>query len=423
MFRITFAFIFILYSYQLHAANVIYRAGVIFGVYDNVNLANNPTESELSQGLDVGLNVLEDSSNLFVNINGYFRTYNYSKNIAADRNNGQLLADVVWRVMPGHFEWVFNNNFTQTVVDPLQADNPANRQNANVLSTGPNYIIRLTPSNNLQLEARAENYSYQRYADNNRATTAIRLLHNVNTALIFSLNNESEITRFENESASLDFQRNDIFFGMNYTKAANTFLFEYGVSSVKNESIPDILSDRYLFSLTNRRTQTSTMQFIYENYLSNTGDQVLRLNSEGAGNEQPFNGRANDVFVTENYRIQYNKVLINGDMNFNAFTGTRVYERLSNLDFDSSGFGANFRWFLKRNSNIIFNLERLQANYTDPATNREDTDINYSIEYRYGIKRNLNLSLQAISLERISTVEDRNYEELRFFVSINYFSI
>lgn len=427
MFRITFTSLLILSSYQLHAANVVYNAGVLFGIYENVNLISNPTESEFSQGLNLGLNVLEDSSSLYVNLDANFRSFNYSNNIAADRNNGQLLADLVWRITPGHFEWVLNNNFTQTVVDPLQSNAPANRQNANVFSTGPNYIIRLTPSNNLQLEARVENYSYQQYADNNRAATAIRWLHDVNIGLVLSLNNESELARFKNESGNLDFQRNDIFFGVNYARAANALLLEYGVTSIKNEFLDDITSDRYLFSFTNSRTQTSTIQFIYENYLSNTGDQILRLNPTDSNNGLPLNGVANDVFVTENYRLQYNKTITNGDMNFNAYSGTRRYDRTTNLDFDGVGFGANFRWFLKRNSTVIFNYRQLQTDYIEPdpvaAITREDADKTYTIEYRYGIKRNVNVSFQAISLERISTIETRSFEDLRFFISINYFSI
>ncbi len=426
MFRIKFiSILFILSNFlpAVQAANVTYRAGISYGMYDNINLVSQPTEKEVSQGLSVGLRVIEDSSNLLANFNANFSTFNYKNDIAADRNYGQLLANVIWRIKPGHFEWVFNNNFTQSVIDPLASDSPSNRQNVNVISTGPNYILRLNPRNNLQLEARVENYNYQVYADNNRASTAIRWLHTINSAFVVSLNNESELARFDNETVNLDFQRNDLFIGANYTRGENVLLAEYGVSSIKNEYIEDISSDRYLLSITNSRTRTSSVRFVYLNYLSNTGNQVLRLDPGDNGDGPPIDTVANDVFVNEGYRIQYNKNITNGVIGVNLFTDTRRYERSTALDIDYSGFSANIRWYLRRNSSFVLGYRQIETDYVDPGSLREDADKIYSAQYRYSIKRNLSVGLLASQLERISTIDTRSYEDFRILITLNFFSI
>ena len=400
-----------------------YRAGVAFGSYDNVNLVSEPTEQEFSQSLNAGVRVFEDSSSLYANFDANFSTFNYKNDIAADRNYGQLLANIIWRIKPGNFEWIFDNNFTQSVIDPLESNSPANRQNINVVSTGPNYIIRLNPRNNIQMEVRAENYSFEESEDNNRVASAVRWLHNVNTALMVSLNNENEIARFKSGPEDLDFNRNDLFLGINYSRGLNVIFAEYGVSSVKNENINDISSDRYFLSITNTRTQTSSIELDYENYLSNTGNQVRGLVPDDGGDAPPIDSVANDVFVNEQFRLQYNESINNGVIRFNASTGTRRYERFTDLDIDVDGLGINALWYMHRNSSFILDARYLQTDYVDPGSGRSDEDRIYSLEYRYRIKRNISVSILTSSLERISTIEDRSYEDVRIFLSFNYFSI
>lgn len=406
---------------QSFAVDLRYSAGVSVGNYDNINLVSQPTESETSYDLNGSLSMFEDAANLFVNLSTDIQVINYQKDLADDETRLQLRSDIIWRIKPGQFEWVFNDNFTQSVIDPLGSDAPSNRQNINVLSTGPNYTIRFNPRSNLRIESRIENYSFEVNTDNNRGFLALRYLHNMNSAVTISLNNEGEITRFDDSINNIDFNRNDVFLGFNYARGLNALDAEYGITHITNEGSPDLNTDRYLLTFSNQRTQTSSINFTYQRLLSDTGSNVLNLN----GDQDLTNlvdSVGNDIFIDENYRFDYLKSLSGGSVSFGLYANDRGYRGSPTLDENSDGAYITFLWNLQRNSSVNFNLRGVNTYFSDPATNREDTDKSYSATYTYGLRRNMNISIQATGRDRLSTQITESYDDLRIFISLNYTS-
>jgi hypothetical protein len=413
--------VLIVFPFNMNAANVGYAAGLAFGKYGNINLVSQPTEGEYSQITRAGLTIFEDTSNLLVNFNADIRYIDYKKNLSTDETRGNILGNVLWRIRPGRFEWAVDNKFTQSIVNPLGANTPRNRQNINVFSTGPNFNIRINPSNNLVLEARAQRYSYEVNPDNDRLSTAIRWLHNLNSAIIISLNNEGQITEFDVDSANSDFEQNDTFLGVNYERGPNILVMEYGKTSIKDKDIDD--QGRYLFSFTNARTRTSTLQFAYTHRLTDTGSQVLQINPIEGTDGTPLNGVGNDIYVNEMYRMRYKKTFIGGDFGVDIFSNSLRYQRFSTLDEDSQGAAANVIWYLPRGNTIKFNLRRRDVEFKDPTVSREYNDTTLQAEYKYILQRNVDIRFMMVSLDRSSTIDGRSYDDLRYFVSLNYTSL
>lgn len=426
MFRIKQIIILLLLfsiSLKVSAADVSYFAGVSIGHYDNLNLENEPVDDDFSTSYLAGITVAEDNVNLFANIIATGESISYKNETAADENLGSLLAEINWRIKPGQFEWVLTDSFTQTAIDTLASDTPTNRQNVNVFSTGPNYIVRINSRNNLQFEARAENYSFEENTDNNRLFLAGRWSHDVNSSLTITLNNEAESTRFEDDIVNTDFERNDVFLELNYANGLNTVDAEYGFTHVSNENIQDIDESRYLFSMTNARTRTSSIRLAYENILSDTGSEVLDLTSGSSGTDTSVGSAANDIFVDESFILQYFKNVSSGNTVFEINTTKREYKRQTNLDEKETMALISGTWNLQRADNLLYNIEYINTQFLDPSFDREDDDKIYSITYFHRIKRNVNINFEVTSQERISSIQNESYEDLRMILSLNYTSL
>ncbi len=406
--------------FNLSAAKVGYTAGVAFASYDNVDLVPVPVSGETSIALNGGISVLEDNAEFYTNIAASIRSINYKNDIIPDENIGGLNANIIWRIMPGRFEWFLDDIFTQTAIDTQASNTPTNRQNINVFSTGPNYNIRINARNSISLEARAESFTYEENLDNNRATLAARWQFRFNSALTVAINDEAETTRFKDTIVNADFNRNDVFLSFDYIKGVNTFSAEYGSTLIVNDNIADIDEGRYLFSFTNARTRTSLLRFFYENVTSDTGRQITGSALSDSVDDSTNNTAANDVFTNELLSLQYIKTLSSSTVTFQLDGLERDYKRQDNLDVINLSAFIRGRWVLKGRNYITYSLSYTNSEYQDPAENREDDDYLYSISYTHSLRRNMNVALDVLSLERVSTVESENYEDLRFIISLNY---
>lgn len=411
-----------LFSESSLAADVNYYMGFSVGNFSNFNLVQDSlAEDENAFSLNAGTRILEDTANLFVNIDASVQSIKYGNELAPDENVLNLLADAVWRIQPGQFEWVLTDNFAQTAIDTTASDSVLNRQNVNALSTGPNYIIRLNPRNNIQLEARAENYSFEENLDNNRISLAGRLIHNVNSAFIVTLNDQAEITNFE-DNVNTDFHRNDIFLSVNYARGLNTLDAEYGVTKITNDDEADLDEDRYALSFTSARTRSSNIRLSYEHLLSDTGSEILDL-VVGDSNDGTNGTAANDIFVTESFRFQHLSNLSTGSITFELNSVTTDYRLNPVFDEKINAAIISGVWNLRGADNILYNFSISQNEFLDPSTDREDEDKLASFTYFHAIQRNLNVTFEATRVDRLSTIDSESYEDLRFIMTLTYNSL
>jgi len=409
-------------SVETKAADFVYQSDIILAHYDNLNLENQPSESDSSYEVGMGLRVLEDTSNLLASINLDVSYIDYKNNVASDTANGQLYSRVVWRIKPEVFDWVLVDNFTQSVIDPLDSSAPDNRQNINVLSTGPDYNIRINSNNNLRLEGRFEKYNYENGIDNDRLFSAMRWVHDFNSYVTLSINNEAEVTKFENDATNPKTRRNDFFLSSNYSRGLTSVDAEYGITQIKDDSTRDLDSDRYLFSITSTRTRTSVVTLTYEKLLSDTGNEVQRIDPSQQLIGNVLGSVANDVFVTERYYIEYVKNLTVGELNIDLSIEDISYDQLTILNESSESAYINLIWNLPRGNNIIINANNRKTLFDDPATNREDIDRSYSAAFLYNLNRNINVNIEAISLSRDSSIIAESYDDFRVLLSLRYAS-
>lgn len=396
-----------------------FNVGSAISHYNNVNLEVSPDSDEVLTSVFGGIKLTEDNASFTSRLDAQIRVLNYRNNIVNDESNADIISDNLWRIKPNVFEWYVGDTFTQTAIDSLSNDAPTNRQNVNIFSTGPNYIIRINSTNNLRLESRVEDFSYEEAADSNRLLLAARWIYDLNSSTKITANDEAITTRFEGNEFS-DYNRNDVYIGIDYLRGLNTFNAEYGYTRIDNKDTTDFNGARYLISITNARTKTSSIRFIYENILTDTGTRLLEGIADNTVNNIINNTSENDIFVENLFRVRYMKDLSDGAVSLELGVTDRDYKLQSNLDEKEEVASINGIWNLKRTNKIKYDVSYVNTMYQDPAINRVDKDYEYSLSYLHEFMRNINFNIEVISRERISTIENEAYEDLRFILSLNY---
>ena len=410
------------YAINLNAANVSHFVGLNFTHYKNVNLVNDPADDEVSESIIGGLSIIENTSDLVLNVNARVYSINFKKNQAPDRSTGELLANALWIIKPRQFEWFMSDTFRQTAIDSLLSNSISNQQNANAFSTGPNYFIRVNPRSNIAIEGRIENYAFENFIDNNRYSIASRWLYDVNRALNMNMNYEFEMVDYQGVSSDLNYDRSDVFIGLQYQRGLNTLEAEIGATQISNNLLNDVNSARYLLSLQNERTRTSNIRLVYENILSDTSNQLLGSSNLSINNNSSLPITSSDTFVNESVRFEYNKTTTYGSFLLSMRNRKYDYTNLTNLNQKVSSIGLVNTWNLKQGSHLSISGDARRTLFEDSSLNREDKDYLYQATYTYSARRNISLIFDAISQKRESTVLTSSYDDVRLLLTLEYVS-
>lgn len=408
------------YTLKIHAAEVNYSLGSSVTSYDNVNLVRNPTKQEIATSLWGALTITENTANLRYDINSRLQSTDYMNNQADNENLGRLSATSTWIIKPGFFEWYLNDTFTQTTIDPYLANTPSNRQNANALSTGPNYYFRFNARNNLNLEARVENYDYAENIDSNRASGAARWIYRADSALNLSLNYEFLKAMFT-DSENNNYNRQDTYIRADYHRHTNIFTMEVGGTRVNNENVEDFNNSRYMVSITNQRTRTTNIQLSYEHSLSDTGTELLDKGVFNVNNDT-VETTSNDTYLSDSTRMTYSNQTSYGNFSIDALYSDRTYTRQIELDNIYKAATITNIWELHRASRLVLSARLSDTFYSNLSPTREDKDSTYEISYYYSARRNINIRTRIASIKRDSSIDAFSYEDTQYMIGLEYLS-
>ncbi|MFK5893261.1 MAG: hypothetical protein QM504_08585 [Pseudomonadota bacterium] len=409
----------LLFATSALAGNARYTMGASLTNYDNIKLVPDPLDSELAKSIIGTAQLTEDDVNLLLNLTARLQVIKYTNGQAEDRNRSQLVADTLWKIRPEHFEWYLADTFSQTAIDSFSAAAPSNEQNANVLITGPNYILRINSRNNLRFEARIANNSYDNTADNSQLKGASRWLYDINSALRMSVNYESTKVKYDKDTNILNYNRSDAFFSLDYKKGLILYKIETGTTKIDYDRIGGTDVPRYLFAIESQRTRTSSLKLNLSRKLTDTASQLTYSSAVDLVNN-PLLTTSNDTFVKDSVNLDFTEKTTFGNYWLSLNHTEDSYTIRKTLDRDINSISFVNTWSLRRSSNLAFKAYYFNTKYADPTLDREDKDYRYSLYYNYRAKRSLNLRFGVESIKRESTVVDQGYENLLILIGLEH---
>lgn len=408
------------------AGELAYGVGYVGEYSDNIGRTSSNPKQEWINSAIVGIAYRENGPALAAHVLAQAEYRDYKHNIYRDESLYDVDASLLWWISPQRLNWVLIDRYEQITRDITSPDTPDNRINSNVLSTGPEFLVRFGQVNTLVLGLRYGNASYSDAALNNhRYGASARWRYTVNTRMTYSLNYEAEQVRYEDDIRYSNLTRHDVFARMDMRQARTNFQLDLGTTRIEREQTGE--TDGYLGRLTwsQQLTSASSVGILLAGEYLDAGTVLLSTATgstptSGSPSTSPVPSEAtNDYFYTKRTELYYTR-------NDYAFAlNARAYYRDIDYEFaaqDRQEGGGQLE--ISYNPFSLFGVT-VYGNHLDvkyQSSTREDRDNEAGLRFRHRLSRHLSTTLEGRRIWRYSTDAFQEYIDNRVIFTLLYAS-
>ncbi len=206
------------------------------GESDNVTLAPTDKISQTIAITDVDFAAKEQSRLLDVNAAGNFSYLDYLQNAFGSQLIGRFDGTGKVAIVPGRLTWTLQDDFGQAAIDPYTAVTPANMEDINYFSTGPDLSMRPGGVNFINLSARYSNAHYQTSPySSNRGSGSLAVGRDLSAGASVSLNAGFERVMFKNTAVNTDYDRTSGFGRYELHGARTDFEGDLGATRINQQ--------------------------------------------------------------------------------------------------------------------------------------------------------------------------------------------
>jgi hypothetical protein len=405
-----------------------YGADAGVGETDNVNLSSTNKVSQTLAIADVDFALNEQTRLLDATARGDFSYLDFLQGAYG----GQLIGrfDGLGRValVPDRLTWTVQDDFGQSTLDPYTATTPANLENVNFFSTGPDLALRLGGTGFINMSARVARAQYETSPFNSN-----RLLGNVawgwqlSAVTSVALNADTERVLFQNTVLNSDFDRTNAYASYQVLGARTTLTADLGASKVTQN---DGSTSGPLAKLQLARKISSAAKLLFSagRELTDASTSFSSLQSGAAGviGAAPAAQTASsytDTFATAEWQYQRNRTLIA----LSAHWEKNVYSADSSLDYTRTGGELQLQRNLTHALSAMVSARAYRTDYqnavfssTDGASSEfTDGTVSAGLVWRYGRGLEVKLTCEHSSRFGTSGFED-GYRENRAYLTVGY---
>ena len=330
---------------------------------------------------------------------------------------GLVTARALIRLSERNFSWFFAENLGQVIINPLQAETPANRENMNYFTTGPRLRLSLGSRTNLNLDGNFSDVQYEeRPLDNQRFGGSIGFERELSQNRYLSFIVESERIEYDDSQLNAPVDIQSAYLRLQTAAARSQLSLNLGWNQVERAGND---GDGLLAELDWSRqiSAQSTFSFHFGTRFSDAGDIfrfIQNIDSRRADTQDIQT--VSDPFRLDTATIRYTFNQPRTRFSIDAFYENESYEALTNLDRDRSGIKLNLARDLTRSLNITLFTRLSYRDYANTA--RSDDDSIYGFRLRWDISHRLGLNLTVQRMERDSSDALFDYVEKRASLSL-----
>jgi hypothetical protein len=219
------------------AQTLLYGVDVGVAESDNVTLVSTDKVSQTIAVADADFDIKQQSRLLDVDAKGDFTDLNYLQGAYGNEVIGRFDGSAHLAIIPERLVWVVQDDFGQAALDPFTPATPANLENINYLSTGPDMVLRFGASNYLNASVRYARAQFETSPYNsNRVLGNLAWGYQLSAQSSVSLNGETERVMFQNTALNSDFDRNSGFVQYEVKGARTDFSAELGATTISQNS-------------------------------------------------------------------------------------------------------------------------------------------------------------------------------------------
>jgi hypothetical protein len=433
-------------SNRADAGDFAWGAGYIGEYTTNATLSRaNQIHDWINTGLlGFGYRELTGDVQAFVQATAEYR--NYARGTYPDYTTGIADAFGIWHVAPGQFAWLAEDTYRQLQRTATATATPDNFTNVNVISTGPDVLLRFTPVSALQIGGRVGSVNERGGdADNVNFGYYGRLLYVTSPTTVLSLNFEQLSVNMANDVAYTDYTRYDAFFAISQNTPTSAFSLDLGRTLLQRERGDDLVGNRGRLFWNRQATIETGYGLAARAGYGDSGTDLL-------GASRFFTGAPTsaDLLLTSRRTAPPSTLstlaltggptgTISGDIYFDKRVDVYVYSGYAGattvgtglrgfwqkLDYETTpndrteygGYAEVFRPFYYQLIGTLFaNGRRIE--FTDIA--RDDTEWQAGVRLQFRYSADVLIFLEGRHTERSSSDPAFEYKETRGLISISY---
>jgi hypothetical protein len=211
--------------------NIFVTAGM--GETDNVGLAATGAESQTLANVGVMVDIERNDPLLQGSVKGDVSYIDYLEHAFPGQVVGRLDGNGSFALVPDNIKWVLQEAYGTAQVDPLAPVDRNNVQSVNVLSTGPDFIMRPSDSVFLRLGARYALVDYETSPFNSHQVLGMAAIgDDLSVASSISLNADISQIRFQDTFVNPDYDRRKFYVRYETRGSRTSLSLDLGVAQV-----------------------------------------------------------------------------------------------------------------------------------------------------------------------------------------------
>jgi len=275
------------------------RAGATYS--DNIARTATNTQAEAVVEGGIKLAIVEKRRWIDASIGSDIQYQSYVHHSFQSGVLGGVNGNIRFDIIPGRVSWTVLDNFGQTSVDPLAVETPANRQNTNFLTTGPDITIPFGTRTDFRVRGRWSEASYARTLANYTQTLgSVALIRHIAATSSVSLNVSSQRVTYATDAVSPSYDQQEAYAALDSTRERTTIGLQLGTTRLTElgHSTSGLLARLNLSRMLSPRAQVSLTAGVQ---FANSAEAFRTTQSVGG----IVLGNTNGVVSTDPFRSEY----------------------------------------------------------------------------------------------------------------------
>ncbi|MGB5080921.1 MAG: hypothetical protein WBO23_09275, partial [Burkholderiales bacterium] len=336
----------------------------------------------------------------------------------------------VWTISPQRLSWSLEDVAREVRTDITAPDTPSSRTNANSVSTGPDFTLRLDPVNSAEIGARYIRFDIDGPGDNQSYSGRARWLHRVSVLTKLSLNYEATRVSYQDPGSFSDVFREDLFLGFETNLPSSGVAIDAGTTRILRQGADELNGKLARLRLSSQLTPESSLRASLAGEYSDTGSELLGGVTSASQTKVAVPSTpatvvaAGDVYYTKRGDIAYENRSRPFGFALSGFARRFDFKPLNPFspdhDFDEGGGRISCAWLYSDGVRFGAYTEYLRRTFLDFP--QEDTVRSTGATAGYNLTPNVSITLEAARLAQSSTVQANNFVDWRAMLSVAYTS-
>ncbi len=398
------------------------------------------SESDLLTEVWAGASLQESTALWQGQLAGVIGYEEYLDDTVDDDFTASLAALLDVTLLPGRLSWHVENYYQQIDTDILEPSGRRNRQNSNVLWTGPDLRFRFARLYHLDIGARYGDYYYEETpGDNERQAVLARFSRRLSEQSEIYLMGETMKVEYEDPGTHIvtipeyrdeagerletelrisDFDRHDVFAGYRYNTTRSELQIDAGYSRIERDAEPDVDGPLFGVSLSRDLARNARIGIELSRRYSESGEALLNSGGFRLDPDLRRGTVVEDIMKLSRATLHFASGVTGEEFRLRLFTLEEEYETIELLSRQITGVSVERNWRLAPLWGLRVGGEYRYSDYD--YIDVEDDDILLRAEATHRLTRRLRLEFGLGAYLRESNQDLRDFDEYVALVSLVY---